>query len=81
MVGIVVKHGTHVVIATGQTLEVAEHIALELFGTIGLELEGESVTMMVFDPADQGGMIFNADEDFEAPPDPMAGWGPEGFTG
>lgn len=78
MVGIIIRQGPYVVSVTAETIEEAEHIALELFDTVGLDMEGEKVTMMVYDPTTRGGIILDMGEE---PPPSMEGWGPDGFTG
>tara|TARA_R110000796_G_scaffold41179_2_gene101964 strand:+ start:14129 stop:14371 length:243 start_codon:yes stop_codon:yes gene_type:complete len=80
VVGIVARHGTKFVIVTAETLEKAEHIALELFSSVGIELEGMEVTLLVFDPQEAGGIVIDMESDEFEPPS-MDGWGPEGFTG
>tara|TARA_R110002167_G_scaffold143958_2_gene333699 strand:- start:48599 stop:48832 length:234 start_codon:yes stop_codon:yes gene_type:complete len=75
MVGIIVRHGIHVVVATAPTTEDAEQIAMQLLHSEGVDLENEDVTMLVFDPSETGGVIMTTDQ----PPD-MAGWSMDGFT-
>tara|TARA_R110002153_G_scaffold9324_3_gene38614 strand:+ start:2549 stop:2782 length:234 start_codon:yes stop_codon:yes gene_type:complete len=75
MLGIIVKHGPHVVVVTAATMEEAEHIALDLLDTVGIDLEGEEVTMLVFDTSEKGGVILTVDQE----PD-MTGWSADGFS-
>ena len=75
MVGVIARRGPHVVCVTAADMETAEHIVLELFAGIGIEVEGEEMTLLVFDPAEPGGVIIDTSED------PMEGWTADGFTG
>jgi len=75
MVGLVVKHGEHVVVVTAEDALTAQAIAVELFASEGIDLDGCELTMVTFDPDETGGVILTT----EAPPD-MTGWGPDGFT-
>lgn len=81
MIGVIIKHGPHLVVVTAESVEHAEHIALELFSTVGLELEGQVLSMLVFDPAERGGIIVRADEEIGPVSPDMTGWTPDGFTG
>jgi len=76
MVGLIVKHGTVIVVATGATTEEAEEVAMALLQANGMELVEEEVDMLIFDPAEKGGVLLET----EAPPD-MSGWSADGFTG
>jgi len=76
MVGIVVKHGAVLVVATGVCMDEAQEVALDLLEAEGVILDEASVDMIIFDPEEKGGVLFNMEE----PPD-MEGWGPDGFTG
>ena len=75
MVGIIIKHGPHVVVVTAESAEEAEHIALDLLDSVGLDLEGEEVTMIVFDTEEKGGVILTVDDYSD-----MTGWSKDGFS-
>tara|TARA_R110000744_G_scaffold380215_1_gene500259 strand:- start:53779 stop:54012 length:234 start_codon:yes stop_codon:yes gene_type:complete len=75
MVGIIIKHGPHVVVVTAESAEEAEHIALDLLDSVGLDLEGEEVTMIVFDTEEKGGVILTVDDYSD-----MTGWSMDGFS-
>ncbi len=76
MVGIIVRHGPHLVVATAADQAAAEQIVMQLLHSEGVDLEAEEVTMLVFDPTDTGGVIMTTDQ----PPD-MAGWSADGWAG
>tara|TARA_R110000850_G_scaffold272752_2_gene408187 strand:+ start:4532 stop:4765 length:234 start_codon:yes stop_codon:yes gene_type:complete len=75
VVGIIIKHGPHVVVVTAESAEEAEHIALDLLDSVGLDLEGEEVTMIVFDTEEKGGVILTVDDYSD-----MTGWSMDGFS-
>tara|TARA_R110000737_G_scaffold47134_4_gene67043 strand:+ start:5686 stop:5919 length:234 start_codon:yes stop_codon:yes gene_type:complete len=75
MLGVIIRHGQNVVIVTAETLEEAEHIALELLSSVGVELEGEEVSMLVFSTSERGGVILEMDQS-----DDMEGWSMDGFN-
>mgnify|MGYP003652703773 FL=1 len=75
MVGIIIKHGPHVVVVTAESAEEAEHIALDLLDSVGLDLEGEEVTMIVFDTEEKGGVILTVDDYSD-----MTGWSKDGYS-
>jgi hypothetical protein len=74
MVGIIVRHGAHVVVATAVDQGACEQIVMQLLASEGVDLEAEEVVMLVFDPTDTGGVIIVTDQ-----PD-MKGWSMDGFT-
>ena len=77
MVGLILKRGPIIVVATGKTLDEAQEVAYSLLLAEGVDLpEGEELDMLVFDPLEQGGILLNTEE-----PPSMEGWTADGFTG
>jgi len=63
VIGLIVRYGTMVVITTGRTQEEAEQIALVLFHEAGIDLQGQQMPMIVFDPAQPGGLLIDSKEE------------------
>lgn len=84
MVGLIAKYGTKIIFATGPTRQAAEEIALHLFAECGYNLKGIQVPMVVFNPAETGGLVFDSmDTDpFGANEDlSMDNWTTDGYLG
>ncbi len=74
LVGLIVKYGSKVVVVTAESIGAAEHVALELLASAGIQALGEEVTMVVFTPDAVGGLIV------ETASQSMDGWTTDGFV-
>lgn len=78
MIGIIVRYGSKVVIATGPSQGYCEEIALDLFREEGLDLEGVELPIIIFNPLETGGVLLDPAMLPEGG-EPMDGWSLDGW--
>lgn len=75
MIGLALFWHGRCAVVLAPTMEAGLHILEDLYAAEGISLDGEDVGVVLFDPAQMGGIILSPmDESSD-----MDGWGPGGF--